>query len=115
MIGFVEGFRKEKEKTPADIRYAAIKLLVRREQSLSELTTKLTRKFPGSKVLIEQELEELAEEGLQDDLRYVEMVVRSGINKYHGPLRIRAELRQKKLVTQSLMKPSLKKVPIGQS
>ena len=95
MTEFVESCGKEKK--PADIRYAAIKLLVRREQSMSELSTKLTRKFSGSESHIEQELEKLAEEGLQSDLRYAEMVVRSGINKYHGPLRIKAELRQKKV------------------
>ncbi len=93
----VETFKKQRKGTPEDIRSAALKMLVRREQAASELRKKLSRKFPGATGQIDEEIDRLAEDGYQSDLRYAEMVVRSGIAKYHGPLRITAELRSKKI------------------
>lgn len=47
--------------------------------------------------LIEATVTALAEEGLQSDSRYGEMLVRSRVNRGQGPLRIRADLRQRGL------------------
>jgi regulatory protein len=80
-----------------EIRHAAMKMLVRREQAASELRRKLSRKFPMEEECIEREIKKLAEDGYQSDLRYAEMVVRSGIAKYNGPIKITAELRSKKI------------------
>ncbi len=45
--------------------------------------------------LIEQQLDRLCEENLQSDSRYSASLLRQRINRGHGPLRIRQEMRQK--------------------
>ena len=82
------------ELKPVDIRYAAIDFLSRREHSRTELLQKLNRRFPDN-ALIETVLDELVEEGLQSDERYVEMFIRQRANRGYGPLRIRQEMREK--------------------
>ncbi|MCC5885096.1 MAG: regulatory protein RecX [Gammaproteobacteria bacterium] len=47
--------------------------------------------------LIEDTLDSLAEAGLQSDARYAEVLIRSRVNRGQGPLRIRADLRQRGL------------------
>lgn len=47
--------------------------------------------------LIEATLDALAEDGLQSDARYAEVLIRSRVNRGQGPLRIRADLRQRGL------------------
>ncbi len=48
--------------------------------------------------LIEETLNALAADGLQSDARYAEVLIRSRVNRGQGPLRIRADLRQRGLV-----------------
>jgi regulatory protein len=79
---------------PADIRYAAMDLLARREHSRRELKQKLKKRFQDDQ-LIDQQLDRLAEERLQSDQRFAESFLRQRINRGHGPLRIRQEMRQK--------------------
>lgn len=83
------------EKPAADIRRAAMDLLARREHARAELLTKLARRFGGQAALIEAEVDRLAGEGLQSDERLAEALVRSRINRGQGPLKIRAELRNR--------------------
>ncbi len=79
---------------PADIRFAAMDLLSRREHSLRELRQKLTRRF-GDEDLIEHELQRLVDENLQSDKRFAESFLRQRISRGHGPVRIRQEMRQR--------------------
>lgn len=79
---------------PADIRYVAMDLLARREHSRRELKQKLRKRFDDED-LIEGQLDRLREENLQSDSRYAESFLRQRINRGHGPLRIRQEMRQK--------------------
>jgi len=95
-------------------------LLARREHSRLELEEKLRRhcgKVAGSRsreqdrgfenvdgagrshvdALIADTLEVLSEDGLQSDARYAEVLIRSRVNRGQGPLRIRADLRQRGL------------------
>lgn len=80
--------------SPKDIRRAAMDLLARREHSFKELTDKLSRRFTDQDSILEQ-VELLKEENLQSDQRFAEMFVRSRISKFHGPIRIKNELRER--------------------
>ena len=57
------------------------------------------RSFGISQVdaLIAETLNVLAEDGLQSDARYAEVLIRSRVNRGQGPLKIRADLRQRGL------------------
>ena len=79
---------------PNDIRVAAMDLLARREHSRGELKQKLRKRFDDAD-LIDEQLDQLSEENLQSDSRYAESFLRQRINRGHGPMRIRQEMRQK--------------------
>lgn len=73
-------------------------LLARREHSFRELTNKLAQRFGAvapTQVLIQTELERLREERLQSDSRFAEVFVRSRAQRLYGPIRIKAELRER--------------------
>jgi regulatory protein len=69
-------------------------LLARREHSRTELSRKLKSKGFESGC-IEDVLQELANEGLQSDQRYIESFLSSRINKGYGPVRLAMELRER--------------------
>ena len=72
----------------------ALGLLARREHSLRELRTKLKlRGHPAP--AIEAVLEELAARGLVSDERFAEAFLRSRLERGQGPLKIRAQLRER--------------------
>ena len=77
-----------------DIRRAAMDFLARREHSLLELRSKLKRRFADGS-LIDEQLSRLAEENLQSDARFAESYVRQRVGRGYGPLRLRAELRER--------------------
>lgn len=80
--------------TPQELRDCALRLLTRREHSSLELRQKLAaRGFPDA--MIEQGLATLAGEGLQSDARFAHSYVHSRVARGYGPVRIRAELRQR--------------------
>ncbi len=87
------------------IRRAAMDLLARREHSRRELVDKLSRRF-GDGAALALELDRLAEEGLQSDLRFAFSHARQRALSRRGPALIRAELRQRgvgdALVAQAL-------------
>lgn len=85
---------KPSSNTSKDIRRAAMDLLARREHSFKELTDKLSRRFTDQDLIVEQ-VDLLKEENLQSDRRFAEMFVRSRISKFHGPIRIKNELRER--------------------
>jgi regulatory protein len=80
--------------TTRELRQAALALLARREHSTFELARKLrTRGFSQSD--LDPVLSSLQANGLLSDERFVEMFVRSRISRGQGPLKIRAELRER--------------------
>ncbi len=89
--------RKVNKSTPAPGRSAravAMDLLARREHSLAELRAKLAeRDFSPEEA--EAAVVALAREGLASDSRFLDAFVASRIRKGQGPIRIRAELRQR--------------------
>jgi regulatory protein len=88
----------DSEVTPSDLRAFAYRLLGRREYSVFELRQRLRQKWKGIEaidVLADELLEALVEENLLSDERFVESFIRSRINRYQGPLKIKAALRDK--------------------
>jgi len=78
-------------RKPTDALARAVGLLARREHSQRELVRKLEQRG-FAEADIDAALRRLQGEGLQDDTRFAEMLVRSRIAAGQGPLRIRAEL-----------------------
>jgi regulatory protein len=72
----------------------ALRLLVRREHSERELRFKLERREYEAAV-IDVVLEQLVDEGYLSDARFAEVFVRSRYERGVGPLKIRAELRER--------------------
>lgn len=83
------------------VREAAMDLLSRREHSHYELSQKLHRKgYAQEEVALA--LQQLAEENLQSDERFVESFVHSRQERGSGPFKIAAELSQRG-VSESLV------------
>ena len=79
---------------PKEIRKKAMDFLARRDYGRDELARKLAEKGYRRSV-VDDELHRLAEEGLQSDTRFAESFVQSRISQGKGPVRIRADLRQR--------------------
>lgn len=77
----------------AQLRFAALNALARREHSRAELYQKLASS--GNTELLEQVLDHLQEQGLQSDLRFAESYCRSRIARGYGWLQIAQGLRGK--------------------
>ena len=86
---------------PADVRYAAMNLLARREHSQRELIDKLGQRFPD-RDLVAHEIARLADENLQSDTRFAESFVRQRISRGYGPLRLRQEMGQRGISESAL-------------
>ena len=71
-----------------------MRLLASREHSRKELERKLLSKSHAA-AEVEQVLDQLAAQGLQSDARYAEAYIHSRIQRGYGPLRIRAELKER--------------------
>jgi regulatory protein len=69
-------------------------LLARREHSIRELRRKLQGRGYRAET-VDEVLAELVSGGLASDLRYTESYIRSRCERGYGPVRIRAELRQR--------------------
>ena len=68
--------------------------LSRREHSKKELFTKLFKRVNDLE-LLDQEIDRLANEGLQSDERFSEAYIRSKTQVGYGPIKIKMELAQK--------------------
>ena len=79
---------------PKEVRKKAMDFLARRDYGRDELAKKLADKGYRRSV-VDDELHRLADEGLQSDTRFAESFVQSRINQGKGPVRIRADLRQR--------------------
>ncbi len=77
-----------------EVKASCLRLLARREHSQRELLNKLIAKG-YSRENIENVVSELAEQGLQNDRRFMESYARQRIAKGYGPVRIKYELQQK--------------------
>lgn len=86
--------KSQTSRLAREIRSKAISLLARREHSFQELESKLGRSFSDESMVLDQ-LQVLADEGLQSDQRYAEIAVRSALTKFHGLSRIKNQLRSK--------------------
>jgi regulatory protein len=76
-----------------EIQEVCLRLLARREHSQKELLNKLAlRGFDRDDAL--PVIDELAQQGWQDDLRYAESYARFRIQKGYGPIRVSYELLQ---------------------
>ena len=75
------------------IRFAAMNMLARREHSRKELFSKLSTRFDQSE--IEEVLNQLVEENLQSDQRFLESFVSSRVTKGQGPMKISYDLKNK--------------------
>jgi len=73
----------------------ALNIIARREHSSNELRKKLIQRFPEDDAEISDVLQRLVDSNLQSDHRFTEMWLRYQISKNRGPIRIRAEARQK--------------------
>lgn len=76
------------------MRRAALDWLGRRDYSRSEITRKLRRKF-GEEVDVAAVLDWLEEHRFLDEKRYLEVLIRSAIDRGHGLLRLRQDLKQR--------------------
>ncbi len=83
----------EEAQVAKEIEGVCLRLLARREHSRQELLAKLAlRGFDRDDAL--PVIDELAEHGWQDDLRYAESYARFRIQKGYGPIRVSYELKQ---------------------
>lgn len=76
------------------LRHKVIELLARREYSYGELEQKL-QLLTEDEAAMYRALDWVVEMGLQSDIRFTEMFIRSKAISGYGPVRIRMELRQK--------------------
>lgn len=84
---------------PAEIRRAAMYWLARRDHSRQEIHRKLQKKF-GAELDTGPYLDWLEEHNFLNDARYIEVFLRSAIERGHGLLRIRQDLQQRGLDRQ---------------
>ncbi len=83
----------EESHVAKEIQEVCLRLLAGREHSQQELLNKLAlRGFDRDDA--QPVIDELAEQGWQDDLRYAENYARFRIQKGYGPMRVRHELKQ---------------------
>ncbi len=89
-------FKEDSSKviTIGSVRFAAMSYLAAREHSQKELVQKLNRRFDDH-VLVEQAVQQLADESLQCDDRFAEAFTGMRKRKGQGPIRIAYELQQK--------------------
>jgi regulatory protein len=86
----------ERFSDPIEARKKAMDYLARREHGRAELLIKLEKAGYDPEVC-EQAIARLIEDGLQSDSRFVATFVQSRINQGKGPIRIRAELRDRQM------------------
>ena len=83
-----------------EMRRVAMSWLARRDFARKELSDRLTRRFPQGEV--GPVLDWLQAQRYIDDERFAEVFFRSRLERGHGPLRIRQDMRQKGLEDQPI-------------
>ncbi len=96
MEGDPEGGRPAGDKlsNPTEARKKAMDYLARREHGRQELLAKLT-KFGFDADVADDAIAQLSDDGLQSDQRYVDAFIQSRIHQGKGPVKVRAELRER--------------------
>lgn len=93
-------------RTPLSPRHRMMDWLARREYGFAELVIRGQRDLELTQNEAENLVQALADDGLQCDQRFAESWVRSRLRKGQGPVKIKAELRQKGLndaqITQAI-------------
>jgi len=84
------------EATASQVRKLAMDYLARREHGYSELLNKLQQRGVPDE-LAQDELQKLADEGLQDDSRFADMYTRAQAKRGKGPLYIKNGLTSREL------------------
>ena len=84
----------DKLSNPTEARKKAMDYLARREHGRAELLTKLT-KFGFDANVADDAIAQLGDDGLQSDQRFAEAFIQSRINQGKGPVKIRADLRER--------------------
>ena len=84
----------QEQPSSNEMRAFAYRLLGRREYSVFELDRRIRQKWPEA-TGVQDLLEALVEENLLSDERFTESFVRFRIQRYQGPLKIKAALRTK--------------------
>jgi regulatory protein len=82
------------EDDRAAAREAAMRLLARREYAVAEMVQRLRGRGHDEALAITV-VDELCDEGLLSEERFVESFVRSRVERGSGPMKIEAELRQR--------------------
>jgi regulatory protein len=90
----VGGRNGDGRRDGAALRDTALRLLGRREYSAFEMRRKLVARGYGTPA-VDGMLASLREEQLQSDERFAESFVRMRIERGQGPIRVRAELRER--------------------
>ena len=83
----------DRRQAAIDPRRKAMELLTRREHSRQELERKLVARGFDDEAARDA-VEDMAARGWQDDTRFAHALARTRLISGHGPIRIRAELRQ---------------------
>ena len=96
-----ERMHDDKFRDPIEARKKAMDYLARREHGRGELLDKLAR-FGFDADVADEAVSQLVDDGLQSDARFAEAFVRSRINQGKGPVRIRADLRERGLASSDV-------------
>jgi len=84
----------DKFSNPIEARKKAMDYLARREHGRAELINKLS-KFGFEAATADDAVAELVDDNLQSDQRFVEAFIASRISQGKGPVKIRADLRER--------------------
>jgi regulatory protein len=87
---------RDRFSDPKEARKKAMDYLARREYGQRELEQKLLA-AGFSSVTVSATVGKLADEGLQDDRRFIESFAQSRVNQGKGPIRVRQELGERGL------------------
>lgn len=88
------------QPTRNELMVYAGRLLARREYAVRELEARLLRKWAGVEQIesrVAELIDTLQANCALSDTRYAESYIRSRRQRYHGPIKIRAELRQRQV------------------
>ena len=91
---FEDGQVDDKFLDPIEARKKAMDYLARREHGRTELINKVI-KFGFNAEVADDAVAQLVDDNLQSDQRFVEAFVISRINQGKGPVKIRADLRER--------------------
>lgn len=92
---------EERFSDPIEARKKAMDYLARREHGRAELIAKLGR-FGFDEGTADDAVAQLVDDNLQSDSRFVEAFVASRISQGKGPLKIRADLRERGIDSNSI-------------